>query len=70
MGTPELLFLLAIVVVFLLMWLALHWRSIAIDYRAICKDHQRTILMQERELIELRPYKRNHDHRADRRAML
>jgi len=70
MGTPELLFLLAIVVVFLLMWLALHWRSIAIDYRAICKDHQRTILLQERELLDLRPYKRNHDHRADRRAML
>ena len=70
MGTPELLFLLAIVVVFLLMWLALHWRSIAIDYRAICKDHQRTILLQERELLDLRPYKRNHDHRADKRAML
>ena len=70
MGTPELLFLLAIVVVFLLMWLALHWRSIAIDYRAICKDHQRTIFMQERELLDLRPYKRNHNHRADKRAML
>ena len=70
MGTPELLFLLAIVVVFLLMWLALHWRSIAIDYRAICKDHQRTIFMQERELLDLRIYKRNHDHRAEKRAML
>jgi len=70
MGTPELLFLLAIVVVFLLMWLALHWRSIAIDYRAICKDHQRTILLQERELLDLRPYKRNHNHRADKRSML
>lgn len=70
MGTPELLFLLAIVVVFLLMWLALHWRSIAIDYRAICKDHQRTILLQERELLDLRPYKRNHDHRVEKRAML
>ena len=70
MGTPELLFLLAIVVVFLLMWLALHWRSIAIDYRAICKDHQHTIFMQERELLDLRPYKRNHDHRAEKRAML
>ena len=70
MGTPELLFLLAIVVVFLLMWLALHWRSIAIDYRAICKDHQRTILMQERELLDLRIYKRNHDHRVEKRAML
>ena len=70
MGLPELLFLLAIVVVFLLMWLALHWRSIAIDYRAICKDHQRTILLQERELLDLRPYKRNHDHRAEKRAML
>ena len=69
MGTPELLFLLAIVVVFLLMWLALHWRRIAVDYRAICKDHQRTIFMQERELLDLRIYKRNHDHRADRRAM-
>ena len=70
MGTPELLFLLAIVVVFLLMWLALHWRSIAIDYRAICKDHQRTILLQERELLDLRIYKRNHDHRVEKRAML
>ena len=70
MGTPELLFLLAIVVVFLLMWLALHWRSIAIDYRAICKDHQRTIFMQERELLDLRIYKRNLEHRAAKRAML
>ncbi len=70
MGTPELLFLLAIVVVFLLMWLALHWRSIAIDYRAICKDHQRTILLQERELLDWRIYKRNHDHRVEKRAML
>lgn len=70
MGTPELLFLLAIVVVFLLMWLALHWRSIAIDYRAICKDHQHTIFMQERELLDLRIYKRNLEHRAAKRAML
>ena len=70
MGTPELLFLLAIVVVFLLMWLALLWRSIAIDYRAICKDHQRTILLQERELLDLRIYKRNLEHRAAKRAML
>ena len=70
MGTPELLFLLAIVVVFLLMWLALHWRRIAVDYRAICKDHQRTILLQERELLDLRIYKRNHDHRVEKRAML
>ena len=70
MGTPELLFLLAIVVVFLLMWLALHWRRIAVDYRAICKDHQRTILLQERELLDLRIYKRNLEHRAAKRAML
>ena len=70
MGTPELLFLLAIVVVFLLMWLALHWRRIAVDYRAICKDHQRTIFMQERELLDLRIYKRNLEHRAAKRAML
>ena len=70
MGLPELLFLLAIVVVFLLMWLALHWRRIAVDYRAICKDHQRTILLQERELLDLRIYKRNHDHRVEKRAML
>ena len=69
-GISESLFLLAGVVVFLLMWLALHWRRIAVDYRAICKDHQRTILLQERELLDLRPYKRNHDHRADKRAML
>ena len=70
MGTPELLFLLAIVVVFLLMWLALHWRRIAVDYRAICKDHQRTIFMQERELLDLRIYKRNLEHRVEKRAML
>lgn len=70
MWLPELLFLLAIVVVFLLMWLALHWRRIAVDYRAICKDHQHTIFMQERELLDLRIYKRNLEHRVEKRAML
>lgn len=70
MSLAQLLFLLSVVVVFLLMWLALHWRRIAIDYRAICKDHQRTIFMQERELLDLRIHKRNHDHRIEKRAML
>ena len=69
-GISESLFLLAGVVVFLLMWLALHWRRIAVDYRAICKDHQRTIFMQERELLDLRIYKRNLEHRVEKRAML
>ena len=68
MSLTELLIVLAVLA--LIVWRALSWRRDARDYKAICKDHQRTILLQERELIDLRPYKRNHDHRADKRAML
>ena len=68
MGLAELFFV--VLILALIVWRALSWRRDARDYKAICKDHQRTILLQERELLDLRPYKRNHDHRADRRAML
>ena len=68
MSLTELLIVLAVLA--LIVWRALSWRRDALDYKAICKDHQHTILLQERELIDLRPYKRNHDHRADKRAML
>ncbi len=66
MSLTELLIVLAALA--FIVWRALSWRRDALDYKAICKDHQRTILLQERELLDLRPYKRNHDHRADRRA--
>ena len=68
MSLTQLLIVLAVLA--LIVWRALSWRRDARDYKAICKDHQRTILLQERELLDLRPYKRNHDHRADKRAML
>ena len=68
MSLAELLIVLAVLA--LIVWRALSWRRDARDYKAICKDHQRTILLQERELLDLRPYKRNHDHRTDKRAML
>ena len=68
MSLTELLIVLAALA--LIVWRALSWRRDARDYKAICKDHQRTILLQERELLDLRIYKRNHDHRAERRATL
>ena len=68
MSLTELLIVLAVLA--LIVWRALSWRRDALDYKAICKDHQRTILLQERELLDLRPYKRNHDHRVEKRAML
>ena len=67
MSLTELLIVLAVLA--LIVWRALSWRRDSRDYKAICKDQQRTILLQERELLDLRIYKRNHDHRADRRAM-
>lgn len=68
MSLTELLIVLAVLA--LIVWRALSWRRDARDYKAICQDHQRTILLQERELLDLRPYKRNHDHRVEKRAML
>ena len=68
MGLAELFFVLLILA--LIVWRALSWRRDARDYKAICKDHQHTILMQERELLDLRIYKRNLEHRAAKRAML
>lgn len=68
MSLTQLLIVLAALA--LIVWRALSWRRDARDYKAICKDHQRTILLQERELLDLRPYKRNHDHRSGKRAML
>ena len=68
MSLTQLLIVLAVLA--LIVWRALSWRRDSRDYKAICKDHQRTILLQERELLDLRPYKRNHNHRADKRAML
>ena len=64
----ELLIVLAVLA--LIVWRALSWRRDAMDYKAICKDHQHTILMQERELLDLRIYKRNLEHRVEKRAML
>jgi len=68
MGLAELFFVLLILA--LIVWRALSWRRDAMDYKAICKDHQHTILMQERELLDLRIYKRNLEHRVEKRAML
>ena len=68
MSLTELLIVMAVLAV--IVWRALSWRRDAMDYKAICKDHQHTILMQERELLDLRIYKRNHDHRVEKRAML
>ena len=68
MSLTQLLIVLAVLA--FIVWRALSWRRDAMDYKAICKDHQRTILLQERELLDLRIYKRNHDHRAERRATL
>ncbi len=68
MSLTELLIVLAALA--LIVWRALSWRRDARDYKAICKDHQRTIFMQERELLDLRIYKRNLEHRAAKRAML
>ena len=68
MSLTELLIVLAVLA--LIVWRALSWRRDALDYKAICKDHQHTILMQERELLDLRIYKRNLEHRAAKRAML
>ena len=68
MGLAELFFVLLILA--LIVWRALSWRRDAMDYKAICKDHQHTIFMQERELLDLRIYKRNLEHRAAKRAML
>ena len=68
MGLAELFFV--VLVLALIVWRALSWRRDALDYKAICKDHQHTIFMQERELLDLRIYKRNHDHRVEKRAML
>ena len=68
MSLTELLIVLAILIV--IVWRALSWRRDALDYKAICKDHQRTILLQERELLDLRIYKRNLEHRVEKRAML
>ena len=68
MSLTELLIVLAVLAV--IVWRALSWRRDAMDYKAICKDHQHTILMQERELLDLRIYKRNLEHRVEKRAML
>ena len=68
MSLTELLIVLAVLA--LIVWRALSWRRDALDYKAICKDHQRTILLQERELLDLRIYKRNLEHRVEKRAML
>lgn len=68
MSLTQLLIVLAVLA--LIVWRALSWRRDARDYKAICKDHQRTILLQERELLDLRIYKRNLEHRAAKRAML
>ena len=68
MGLAELFFV--VLILALIVWRALSWRQLAKDYKVSCEQHQHTILMQERELIDLRPYKRNHDHRAERRATL
>ena len=68
MSLTELLIVLAVLA--LIVWRALSWRRDARDYKAICKDHQHTIFMQERELLDLRIYKRNLEHRAAKRAML
>ena len=68
MGLAELFFV--VLILALIVWRALSWRRDARDYKAICKDHQRTIFMQERELLDLRIYKRNLEHRAAKRAML
>ena len=68
MSLTELLIVLAILA--LIVWRALSWRRDARDYKAICKDHQHTIFMQERELLDLRIYKRNLEHRVEKRAML
>ena len=68
MGLAELFFV--VLILALIVWRALSWRRDALDYKAICKDHQHTIFMQERELLDLRIYKRNHDHRVEKRAML
>ena len=68
MSLTELLIVLAVLA--LIVWRALSWRRDALDYKAICRDHQHTIFMQERELLDLRIYKRNLEHRAAKRAML
>ena len=68
MSLTQLLIVLAVLAV--IVWRALSWRREAKDYKAICKDHQHTIFMQERELLDLRIYKRNLEHRAAKRAML
>ncbi len=68
MSLTQLLIVLAVLA--LIVWRALSWRRDALDYKAICKDHQHTIFMQERELLDLRIYKRNLEHRAAKRAML
>lgn len=68
MSLTQLLIVLAVLA--LIVWRALSWRRDALDYKAICKDHQRTIFMQERELLDLRIYKRNLEHRVEKRAML
>jgi len=68
MGLAELFFV--VLILALIVWRALSWRRDARDYKAICKDHQRTILLQERELLDLRIYKRNLEHRVEKRAML
>ncbi len=68
MGLAELFFV--VLILALIVWRALSWRRDAMDYKAICKDHQHTILMQERELLDLRIYKRNLEHRVEKRAML
>ena len=68
MGLPELFFV--VLILALIVWRALSWRRDSRDYKAICKDHQRTIFMQERELLDLRIYKRNLEHRVEKRAML
>ena len=68
MSLTELLIVLAVLAV--IVWRALSWRRDAMDYKAICKDHQHTIFMQERELLDLRIYKRNLEHRVEKRAML
>ena len=68
MGLAELFFV--VLILALIVWRALSWRRDALDYKAICRDHQHTIFMQERELLDLRIYKRNLEHRAAKRAML
>lgn len=49
---------------------SLRWRVLWKQYEAVCRDQQKTIYMQECELLEARVLKINQDHRAAKKAML